>query len=59
MLIRVLNNKLFIIPQQAAFPLKSEAVLQSNDLVFNVCCQIKWASQLGVDRATDQHVINC
>lgn len=56
---RLLNNKLFITPQLAAAPLKGEAMIQSNDLVFNVCCQIKWATQLGVDSGTDQHVINC
>ena len=33
MLIRVLNNKLFITPQLAAAPLKAGAVIQSNDLV--------------------------
>lgn len=58
-LIKVLNNKLFITLQLAAAPLKGKAMIQSNDLVFNVCCQIKWAPQLGVDSAADQHVINC
>lgn len=59
MLIGLLNNKLFITPQLAAAPLKAEAMIQSNDLVFNVCCQIKWAPQLGVDSIADQYVINC
>lgn len=58
MLIRVLNNKLFITPQLAAASLKTVAMIQSNDLVFNVCCQLKWASQLGADSSKDQHVIN-
>lgn len=58
-LMRLLNNKLFITPQLAAAPLKGEAMIQSNDLVFNVCCQNKWVTQLGVDRGTDQRIINC
>lgn len=56
--IGLLNNKLFITPQLAAAPLKGKAMVQCNDLVFNVCCQIKWATQLGADSATD-HVIGC
>lgn len=47
-LIGSLNNKLFITPQlAAAAPLKGEAAEQSNDLVFNVCCQIKGAHTAG------------
>lgn len=54
----LLDDKLFITRQLAAASLKGEAAIQSDDLVLNVCCQIKWATQLGVDSGADQHVIN-
>lgn len=55
----LLNNRLFITAQLAALPLKGEATIDSNDSRFNVRCQMKWATQLGADSSTDQHVINC
>lgn len=57
----LLNNKLFITRQPAAAPppLKDEAAVPGHDLVPNVRCQIKWATQLGVDSGADLHVINC
>lgn len=54
----LLGDKLFIAPQLAAAPLKGEAAIPGHDLVLNVRCQIKWATQLGVDSGADQRVIN-